>query len=302
MSLLGGDLTTPSRVKVWIPNLTAASDAIIAQLITSMTALIYNKLNRSRLFSQQFVRTFDGTGNYQLVLPDWPVTSIMKVQMGAQLILPSPLPNPTTGAVSSLNPGYGYRAVLWEGNPPGDPAILEFNNGGFSRGAQNIQVTYVAGYLIQNEAATIPITPFQVTVQQPQGIWCRDGGVTYASSGIALVPVTGPTPTIGQYVPPPDTSPGLYTFAAADVGKAILISYSYIPAELEEACIQMVAERNSYRQRIGELSKSLGGQETVSFLRGSGVGRSGYSDLPPEVEGLIWPYVSVISPALGAPT
>ena len=299
MSLSSGDLTTPARVGIWIPNLQANSPTI-QMLITAMSNLILSKLNRARLFSQSFTRTFDGVGNYQLVLPDYPVTGVTKIQMGSQIIQPYVLPTPTTGVIPNNSFGYGYRLVTWNGDLPGDPSILEFVNGFWYYGAQNIQVTYTAGYLISNEAQTIPtVTPFAITVDQPKGIWCRDNGVTFAD-GTALIAVSG-TPLTGQYNPPTDTTIGTYTFSAADTGKAVLISYSFVPADLELACIQMIAESNSYRNRIGEIEKSLGGQETIRYMRGGGGGRQMFPELPPEVEAMIWPYVSVIHPALGAP-
>jgi hypothetical protein len=302
MTLVAGDLTTPQRAAVWMANAPTIPSAILTQLITSMTALLYNKLNRSRLYSQQFTRIFDGVGNMQLVLPDWPVTAITAVQMGSALVPPAPLPNPSGVNAGANFGGYGYRYVPWLGNLPGDPVVLELAGGYFYTGAQNVKVTYQAGYAIANEPAVVPnATPWQITVLQPQGIWCRDGGVVYAADGVALTPVANIT-AAGQYIPPTDAAPGVYTFGTADENQAVLISYSFVPADLEEACIQMVAERYSYRGRIGELSKSLGGQETVRFMRG-GPGRpwSGTASLPPEVMDLIWPYVSVIPPAIGAP-
>lgn len=301
MTLASGDLTTPARVINWLPNPPSLQSPLLPQLITSMTALIYNKLNRARLYQQVFTRTLDGVGNYQLVLPDWPVLSVTKVQMGAALVNPAPLPNPTTGVIPPPNYGYGYRIVPWSGNLPGDPGVLEFQNGYFWAGVQNIQVTYSAGYAIVNESATVPAAPepFDVIVLQPQGIWCRDGGVTYAN-GTPLVAITSGTPTVGQYRAPTDTAPGTYTFAAADTGAKVLITYSFIPADLEEACIQMVAERVSYRDRIGVISKALGGQETVRFLRGS-TSRLYPNDLPPEIMDMLQPYISVLPPAIGAP-
>jgi hypothetical protein len=261
-----------------------------------MTAMIYGKLNRARLYSQTFVRTFDGVGNMQLVLPDFPVTGITALQQGSCLVPPAEaLP---LGACS-----YGYRFVPWSGNLPGDVCVIEFVGGSFYTAAQNVQVTYQAGYLVANEPQTVSSLqgPYVATVLQQQGIWCRDNGVTYAVSGLPLTPVKAIT-GVGQYIVPPDTSPGLYTFGSADAGAALLISYSFIPTDLEEACIQMVAERLSYRSRIGEMSKSLGGQETVRFLRGS-AGRpyANVSALPPEVMDLISPYVSVVPPAIGSP-
>ena len=292
MSLAGGDLTTQARVATWMSTGPAPPSAILGQLIGSMTALIYSKLNRARIYSQSFTRTFDGVGNMQLVLPDYPVTNVMSVQQGNALVPPSVLPNVGTPQPPGTNYGYGWRIPLWAGNLPGENAVLEFVNGSFYVAAQNVKVTYQAGYLISQEPWTIPAgTPPTVTVLQQQGIWSRDNGVVYASTGVALVPVAA-SPTAGQYIPPLDATPGLYTFNAGDEDADILISYSFIPASLEEACIQMVAERYSYRTRVGDVSKSLGGQETMRYLRG---------ELPPEVMGMICDYISVVPPNIGAP-
>lgn len=301
MTLLAGDLTTPARVAIWIPNLNPAAP-IVPMLISAQTNLIYSKLNRARLYNQQFIRMLDGVGNYQLVLPDYPVTAVSAVQVGSAAINPYPLPNPVTGLPISTF-GYGWRIPLWGGNLPGENAVMEFVNGTFWQGAQNVQVTYNAGYAEINEPQTVPASGSfsggTVTVLQPQGIWCRDNGVTYAATGVALTPVTAIT-SAGQYIPPTDTTLGIYTFGIADASQAVLITYSFIPADLELACIQMVAESNSYRTRVGELDKSLGGQETIRFMRG-GNPRQMFSDIPPEIEALIWPYVSVVPPAIGAP-
>jgi len=180
--------------------------------------------------------------------------------------------------------------------------VLEFAGGYFPLGPQNTKVTYTAGYLVQSEPQTVPAAPgpYTVTVLQQQGIWSRDNGVVYAATGVALTPVTTLTGA-GQYIVGPDSTPGLYTFDSADAGAALLISYSFIPASLEEACIQMVAERYSYRSRIGEISKSLGGQETVRFMRGGGGGPYTIGGLPPEVIDLISDYISVLPPLIGAP-
>lgn len=269
-----------------------------------MTGLIYGKLNRARTFSQTFTRTFDGLGTMQIVLPDYPVTSVTSVQVGNSAVPPSVLPTPPgTNLPPGTSIGYGYRFIPWEGNLPGANATLEFNGGFFWQGVQNVKVVYQAGYLVQNEPAIIPASPgpYTVTVLQQEGIWCRDGGVVYADTGVALTPVTAIT-AAGQYIPPSDAAPGLYTFGVADQGAPILISYSFVPAPLEEACIQMVAERYSYRTRVGEVMKSLGGQETARFQRGAmGPPWSSKSSLPPEVMDLIWDYVSVVYPSVGAP-
>lgn len=302
MSLFGGDLTTPERVATWMANAPALPSPILSQLIGSMTALIYSKLNRARLYSQTFIRTFDGVGTMQLGLPDWPVLSVISVQQGAALIPAAPFPTASPQSNGSLSPYYGYRYLPWQGNLPGDPVIMELVGGYFYTAAQNIKVTYQAGYAVQNEPQTVPTSsPYQITVLQPQGIWCRDNGVTYAATGAALTPVSTITKA-GEYIAPPDSSPGLYIFGEADAGQSLLITYSFIPADLEEATIQMVVERYMYRSRVGDISKSLGGQETMRFQRGNpGRPWGGIASLPPEVMDLIWPYCAVTPPLIGAP-
>src|ERR1017187_3601093 len=167
MSLLGGDLTTPARASVWMPNPPALPSTIISQLIGSMTGLIYGKLNRARTFSQTFTRTFDGLGTMQIVLPDYPVTSVTAVQVGNTAIPASILPIPP-GSIQppGTNIGYGYRLIPWDGNLPGTNAVLEFRGGYFYSGVQNIKVTYQAGYLVQGEAQKVPPAtgPYTVTV------------------------------------------------------------------------------------------------------------------------------------------
>ena len=307
MTLANGDLTTPALYANWIGLDPTKLPIGVAQFINSMSRMILSKLNRAPLYSQTYVRRFNGEGTGQILLPDYPVTLVSAVQQGGALVPFSPIAAPQAPySQPGIGTYYGIRYLPWNpGDMPGQACMLEYVGNCFWPGYQNISVTYTAGYLIQNEAATVPaVSPWQVTVVQPYGIWCRDGGVTYASSGTALVPVAA-SPAAGQYIPPSDANPGVYTFSTADAGVGVLISYSFVPADLTEACNQMVAERLSYRGRVGEISKSLGGQETMRWMRG---GMGGYNsgnpfpDIPPEVVGLIWPYVSVTSPAMGADT
>ena len=102
--------------------------------------------------------------------------------------------------------------------------------------------------------------------------------------GNPLVAVSG-SPAIGQY----SVSNGAYTFNAADAGEAMLISYGFVPYDLANACAQWVAELLQYQTRPGVRSKSLGGQETVSYVVGK---------MPPTVAGIIAPYrrVALICP------
>jgi hypothetical protein len=292
---------------LWLPGSGSGTNPLLSSIIIpDASRIIINKLNRPRLFQQTYTRIIDGVGNYQIVLPDYPVTGITSVQVGSTLVKAFPLPVP--GQPPQFPPLtfgglIGYRFVPWSGDLPGDPAVVELVGGVFYRGVQNIKAVYTAGYVVQNEVQVIPSSPYAVTVLQPQGIWCRDNGVTF-SNGTALTPVPS-GPITGQYIPPVDppgtlAELGQYTFSAADEGKTVLITYSFVPSDLESACIQLVGETFTYRDRIGQLDKTLGGQETIRYLRG-GIGRRQMFDIAPEIEARIWPYVNVIPPAIGAP-
>ncbi len=72
------------------------------------------------------------------------------------------------------------------------------------------------------EAAVIPAaTPFTVTAANA-ATWVDDYGPIYAATGLPFERVAS-APTIGQYT----VAAGVYTFAAADEGAAILLNYTY---------------------------------------------------------------------------
>jgi hypothetical protein len=73
-----------------------------------------------------------------------------------------------------------------------------------------------------NEAANVPsASPYTLSVANA-AMFDANLGVVYASSGLALVQVAS-APAAGQY----SVASGVYTFSAADAGKAMLITYSY---------------------------------------------------------------------------
>lgn len=76
-----------------------------------------------------------------------------------------------------------------------------------------------------DQPASVPATPFQVTPVIPgSGAFVADLGVQ-DTSGTSYTRVAS-APTTGQYA----ISAGVYTFAAADTGKALLISFEYSAA------------------------------------------------------------------------
>lgn len=80
-----------------------------------------------------------------------------------------------------------------------------------------------------DEAATVPATPFQITVVN-SATFKQDWGVRYASGANAGVPLTRVSsgPVAGQYSV--NSSTGVYTFASSDTGAAVVISYTFTVA------------------------------------------------------------------------
>lgn len=80
----------------------------------------------------------------------------------------------------------------------------------------------LTGDYYDTAGSSIPLTPFAITVTPPlTGTWAYDLGVRDAN-GIPMTRVAS-APTAGQY----SVAAGVYTFAAADTGKQVFISYQY---------------------------------------------------------------------------
>lgn len=81
--------------------------------------------------------------------------------------------------------------------------------------------------IAEAEAAAVPAsTPYTVTVANSAN-FDTDLGVLYAATGLPFAKVAS-SPAAGQY----SVSAGVYTFAAADSGKAVLITYAYKAASI----------------------------------------------------------------------
>ncbi|MGC2696006.1 MAG: hypothetical protein WA738_09460 [Candidatus Angelobacter sp.] len=77
-----------------------------------------------------------------------------------------------------------------------------------------------------DETATIPATPFTITVVNAAQ-FKQDWGVRYAVTGVPFTRVAS-GPVQGQYSV--NTATGVYTFAAADTTAPVLISYTFTQA------------------------------------------------------------------------
>lgn len=80
--------------------------------------------------------------------------------------------------------------------------------------------------IVPDQVATIPATPFQVTPVVPgSGTVVADLGVTDVATGQPMTRVTSTPPDAGQYFF--NQISRVYTFAADDTGKAVLITFEY---------------------------------------------------------------------------
>jgi hypothetical protein len=270
------DLAQLADLKTWLGIQSSDDDALLARLITQVSRAVLSHIDRPMLLPAAYVEMRDGDGDVAIVLQQWPATSIASCNVNGVVIAPA----------TPLSPGHawtsGYVLEPAQTAPPGRMQKLALRGSCFWRGLQNVSVAYQAGYQVSGEAALVPFAaPYEIVAEAPYGDWASNVGVSYAN-GTALTAVAG-TPSAGQY----SISAGTYTFAAADAGAAVRLSYGYVPADLGFCCLDWAAELYSYRARIGQRSKSLGGQETISFI---------VKDVPDFVATALQPFKRVVMP------
>lgn len=208
-----------------------------------------SNLSRADVGVRTVTETINGKGTSSILLQEWPVVSISNLTVN--------------GVVLSVSPSYnsiGYTLTAWDGTLPGRAQQLSLRGSSFCRGTQNILCTYVAGYLISKEPQIV--AGGKAMTGQSMGAWASDQGITY-STGVALQAVSG-APAVGQYQIDAGNYGG-YIFNAADNNAQILINYGFIPSPLNQACVEIAAERYRYRSRIGQSSVSMDGKETASY-------------------------------------
>jgi hypothetical protein len=163
------DLTTLADVKTWLQtgqtSFPTTDDALLTRLITAASQYIQTWLNR-QIALAGYLEVRDGSGGDRLQFACFPVTAVLSLAIDG-------LPIPAASSVGAA--GYTFGATQ-----------LSVCGYRFTRGVQNVVVSYMAGYAVT----------------------------------------------------PPDVA---------------------------QACIELVALRYRERTRIGEISRSLGGAETVAY-------------------------------------
>ncbi len=271
-----GDLVSLSDVKTWLDIGGSEDDSVLSRLITQISRAILNILDRPSILPTTYAEIHDGGEEPSIMLRHWPVNVVQSCSVNG-VAIPAAPPLAANGPI-----GVGFVLDGGEAPPPGRMQRLSLRGRRFAHGLQNVAISYTAGYQISGETTVAPAgAPYSVAALAPYGDWASDGGVAYAGGG-ALTLVAA-NPGAGQY----SAANGVYSFAASDAGAALSLTYGYVPADLAVACLDWVAERYGYRSRIGQQSKSLGGQETMAFI---------VKSVPDFVASALQPYRRVVTP------
>jgi hypothetical protein len=264
------DLVNAAQATAWVGS--TPPEALISQVSRGILAY----LQRASIFPQSYTEFWDGdyVGRRSLTLRNWPVASVTSLVIDGVAIPQAP----ALTAGQTFHRGYTLEAG--DIPPPGRMQSLYLWGHEFRRGHQNIIVGYQAGYQVSGEAQTVPsVSPYTVAVTQPFGLWATDVGVSYAT-GVAFTAVPG-IPAQGQY----SVANGIYTFAAADAGAAISISYGYVPADLALAALTWIKAEFERQQRLVDMSVDKAGDTQQTYAA---------SIMPPSVKAYLAPYRRVV--------
>jgi hypothetical protein len=233
------DLVTLASVKRYLVIPTSNSDGLIAELIARESRLVEQWTSRRFPAVTNTAKRLNGTGGCMLVLPDSPIIGIDLLQIGATVI---------PASSDGLQTGYTFD----------DTTIYLTGGARFPQGRQNVLCSWTAGYQ-EAETGFIPTDNPATLAPSTGGAAAQNVSVKNAATGAALVEV-GSNPATGQY----SFADGIYTFAAADFGVRVTMTYYYVPGPVAMACIEMVGLDLKQRDNLGVTSKTLGG-ETITY-------------------------------------
>jgi len=248
-------LTSLAAVKDWLGLETDSSDTELTRLIEAGSAYAYGFMNRGPFGAHEVIETSRGNGKDTMLLREWPVISITSLGIQGSEVKAASVGN--FGLASN-----GYQ--ISDFSQPNSPQSLNLFGTCFFYKSQ-VQVIYRAGYEATEEyvieTKTVDSTESVVGITPgSSGFWLVDFGVLIdgvAATKVASDPATGEYSVDGW---------GEYTFSIDDKDKTASISYGYVPWDISQAVCELVGETFRYKQRIGVKSKSLAGQETVSYF------------------------------------
>lgn len=251
-------LTSLAAVKDWLGLTTDSSDAELTRLVDAASTWAYTYMNRGPFAAHDVVETVRGNGKDTMLLREWPILSVASVGVQGSEVKAA-----TIGHFGLAANGY----VISDANLPGSPQSLNLFGSSFWYKSQ-VQIVYRAGYeatedfeLVEGEDEEGEATGAIESIRPGEaGSWLKDFGVLI--DGVAALKVTK-DPQGGEYS---IDAWGNYSFNIADKDKVATISYGYVPWDIAQAVAELVGETMRYKDRIGVKSKSLAGQETVSYF------------------------------------
>jgi len=248
-------LTTLAAVKDWlgIPADSDTSDAGLLRVLNAASQFILGYLNRDSLTPKVYNEHFRGNGKESTLLRNWPVRSVSSVGVGSTNILASASTNvamPANGYVlgdarqsaQSLDL-FGYRFYYRV------PCLVVYE-----AGYGQIETTVVELQPDTSPDVVVPWTP--VNGQWVSNISVKEGDTLYTQMPTAVDLTTGQY-YVDQW--------GTYTFSTFDGGKTLSVDYGFAPWDMAFAVTEIIGEWYRRKEHIGVLSKTLGGQETVTF-------------------------------------
>lgn len=236
------NLTSVARYEAYLGLTSAAAlDAQLAALIPRVSTAAEQFCGRSFAPLTHTSLKLNGAGARLIRVPEWPIVSVASLYL---------LGNSVAVPVSADGLAYGYQY---------DDKYLYLTGACFPNGYRTVTVSYLSGFA-GTETDFIPAGPGPYTVTpSADGYAAQDSGVVFTATGVALA-LVGSSPATGQYA----FSGGVYTFAAADTGRQVTMSYYYVPGDVEQAVIETVALALAQRQQFGVSSKTLR-DESVTF-------------------------------------
>lgn len=230
-------LTTVQRAQAWLApdqgQLVSTNDAMIQRLVQAFSALVLNAMNRDQLQRVTRTENYKGGRTGTLLLRQWPVLSVQSVMLGSQAVVSTDV----NLEQRLINPGH-QRIYL----PAGRTFESNLNSG--------VTVSYTSGF---TTTETIVVPDDAAATFVTSQMWLADHGVTRLDG----TPVTGYTVD----------SSGVYTPPNGLAGISLLVTYSHVPADIEQVVIDEIGASFRSRSRIGEASKALPqGGGTLSFV------------------------------------
>jgi hypothetical protein len=130
-----GDLCALSDVTAWLQTgqnpFPSVDNALLTRLVTAASQFVQTWLQR-QIAVTDWIEIRDGNGGQRLAFANFPVSQVWSLSIDGLTIPPAPAPGGITG-------GFGAGYVF-------SPTELALRGYVFTRRAQNVSVTYTAGY------------------------------------------------------------------------------------------------------------------------------------------------------------